>query len=84
MPLVHIAASTAVICSRNGSKCFCYGGKFSDFPLCAAPLILQFRHLGLAVESITASFQGNPFHVCVTCETSGGIFWLVMSSTSAG
>lgn len=31
MPLVHIAASTAVICSRNGSKCFYHGGKLSHF-----------------------------------------------------
>lgn len=42
MPRVHIAASTAVICSRNGSKCVYQGEKLSLFsfvlPLCA-PLV---------------------------------------------
>lgn len=39
MPRVHIAASTAVSCSRNGSKCVYRGEKLSPFsfvlPLCA-------------------------------------------------
>lgn len=32
MPRVHIAASTAVSCSRNGSKCVYQGEKWSPFP----------------------------------------------------
>lgn len=53
MPRVHIAASTAGSCSRNGSKCVYQGEKLSPFPFVL--------HLSLAGEGGTARFQGNSF-----------------------
>lgn len=65
MPPVHIAASTAVVYSRNGSKCFYHGGKLFHFSLCTAPLILYLMHLHLAAEGFAAKFQDNSFRISV-------------------
>lgn len=81
MPHVYITASTAVSCSRIGSKYVYLREK-----LCPFPFVL---HLSLAGEGGTASFQGSSFQILFQCCLSNVwryflILLPVKSSTTLG